>query len=80
MIRTQIYITEQQKGQLNALSERSGLKQSELIREALDLFLEQESRGRREQILRKTAGIWKERTDLPDFKDLRANRDRGGRR
>ena len=78
MIRTQIYLKERQVGELRALSERSGMKQSELIREALDAFLEAESRGRREHILRKTAGIWKDRTDLPDFRAGRHGWERGG--
>ncbi len=76
MIRTQIYLKERQVGELKALSERSGMKQSELIREALDLFLERESRGRREHILRKSAGLWKDHPDLPDFVELRASWDR----
>lgn len=77
MIRTQIYLKERQVGELRSLCERSGMKQSELIREALDSFLERESRGRREHILKKTAGLWKDRGDRPDFKELRAGWDRG---
>lgn len=76
MIRTQIYLKEHQVGELRALSKRSGLKQSELIREALDSFLEAESRGRREHILLKTAGIWKDRTDLPDFREEQSGWER----
>jgi hypothetical protein len=72
MFRTQIYLKERHIGELKALSERSGMKQSELIREALDLFLERESRGRRDHILRKTAGIWRDRSDLPDFRGERS--------
>jgi metal-responsive CopG/Arc/MetJ family transcriptional regulator len=78
MIRTQIYLKERQVGELKALSERSGMKKSELIREALDAFLEAESRGRREFVLRKTAGIWKDRSDLPDFSRARDGWQRGG--
>lgn len=78
MIRTQIYLKERQVGELRAILERSGMKQSELIREALDFFLERESRGRREFILRKAAGTWKDRTDLPDFSEERGGWERGG--
>jgi hypothetical protein len=68
MIRTQIYLTERQKGMLSTLSVRLGQKQSELIREALDRFIEAESRSRKEKILRETAGIWDGREDLPGWR------------
>jgi len=77
MIRTQIYLKERQFGELKALSKRSGVKQSELIREAIDYLLERESRGRREHVLQKTAGIWKDRTDIPDFRVGRGEWGRG---
>lgn len=76
MIRTQIYLTDQQRSQLATLSEIQGKKQSELIREAIDILIEQESKERRNKILFKTAGIWKNRTDIPDFKKTRSEWDR----
>jgi hypothetical protein len=76
MIRTQIYLTENQRDKLVALAKTGGKKQSELIREAIDRLIEQTSRGRREFVLRKAAGIWKERKDLPDFNDIRKEWDR----
>lgn len=39
MIRTQIYLTEQQRFALNKLSSTSGKKQSELTREAVDTLI-----------------------------------------
>jgi hypothetical protein len=53
-----------------------GKKKSELIREAVDRLIDKESHGRRELILREAAGIWKDRTDLPDFETLRDEWDR----
>ncbi len=76
MVRTQIYLTERQRAELAAIAEDLGKKQSELIREAIDLFLERESRIRRADVLRETAGMWKDRDDLPDFEKLRAEWDR----
>ncbi len=76
MVRTQIYLTERQRQELAAIAKTAGKKQSELIREAVDLLIDQSGRSRREAVLREAAGIWKDRTDLPDFKTLRAEWDR----
>ena len=76
MIRTQVYLTERQRTELEAISRSSGKKQSELIREAVDRLIDQASHHRREIVLRETAGIWKDRTDLPDYNALRTEWDR----
>jgi len=76
MIRTQIYLTDQQRSELAMLSEIQGKKQSELIREAIDILIEQASQERRNKILYKTAGIWKNRSDIPDLKKMRSEWDR----
>ena len=77
MVRTQIYLTERQRDELAAIAKTEGKKQSELIREAVDRLIDQSGRSRREAVLREAAGIWKDRTDLPDFKTTRAEWDRG---
>ena len=76
MIRTQIYLTKHQRDKLAAIAKAEGKKRSELIREAVDSLISQLGHRRREAIIRKTAGIWKDRTDLPDFKLLRTEWDR----
>jgi hypothetical protein len=76
MVRTQIYLTKRQRDELTVIAKALGKKQSELIREAIDRLINQTSHNRREAILRSSAGIWKDRTDLPDFKSLRAGWDR----
>ncbi len=76
VVRTQIYLTEHQRDELAAISKAAGKKQSELIREAVDRLIHQSSRSRRDEVLREAAGIWKDRTDLPDFKSTRAEWDR----
>jgi Arc/MetJ-type ribon-helix-helix transcriptional regulator len=76
MVRTQIYLTERQRDELAAIAKAAGKKQSELIREAVDRLIDQAGRGRREAVLREVAGIWKDRTDLPNFKATRAEWDR----
>ena len=72
MVRTQIYLTEHQRSELAAIATSRGKRQSEIIREAIDQLLERASRHRREAIIREAAGIWKDRTDLPDLRAMRA--------
>lgn len=76
MIRTQIYLTEHQRKELATIAKSFGKKQSELIREAIDQLIAQTGKNHRKIVLRKAAGIWKDRTDLPDFKSIRAEWDR----
>ncbi len=76
MIRTQIYLTEQEMDALRALSAESGKKQSELIREAIDSLIAKSSKTQCQDVLDRTAGMWKNREDLPDFRELRSGWDR----
>ncbi|MGD8242124.1 MAG: ribbon-helix-helix domain-containing protein [Desulfobacterales bacterium] len=76
MVRTQIYLTDRQRAELASISKTLGKKQSELIREAVDRFIDAAGDRRREMALREAAGIWKDRTDLPDFRSLRTGWDR----
>lgn len=76
MVRTQIYLTDRQRDELAAIAKTVGKKQSELIREAVDRFIDEKSRTRREAVLREAAGMWKDREDLPDFRAMRAEWDR----
>ncbi len=77
MIRTQIYLTDQQRAELAILSKIQGKKQSELIREAIDNLIKEASQEKRKKIVSEAAGIWRERTDIPDLKKLRSEWERG---
>jgi hypothetical protein len=77
MVRTQVYLTEREREELAALSEVTGKKQSELIRQAVDCLIEQSAAKRRDAVLQRAAGMWKDRDDLPDFTAVRADWDRG---
>lgn len=76
MIRTQIYLTTQQRAELAAISSAFGKKQSELIREAVDLLIDQKSSRQRETILLEAAGLWKNRSEFLDFRTIRSEWDR----
>lgn len=76
MVRTQIYLTERQRNELNAIAKTARKKQSELIREAVDRLIDEAGCDRRQTVLRAAAGIWKDHSDLPDFSATRAGWDR----
>ncbi|MDP2784258.1 MAG: ribbon-helix-helix protein, CopG family [Sulfurimicrobium sp.] len=76
MIRTQIYLTEQEQTALKALTQQTGKSQSELIRDAVDRLLAQfDSRSRLDK-LRVARGMWKNRDDLADFEATRQSLNR----
>ena len=71
MVRTQIYLTEEEHEGLVRLAHNTGRKQSELIREAVDAILAKSNAKDRLACLRQAKGIWKDRKDLTDLKELR---------
>jgi hypothetical protein len=77
MVRTQIYLTEDEREGLNAVARSTGKRQSELIRAAVDRFLDAAQGKQREAILKEAAGLWRTRRDLPDFAATRRSWDRG---
>jgi len=79
MVRTQIYLTDEQRAALKALAETSGKSQAELIREAVDRLIAESGSARRGSVLATAAGMWRHRTDLPDFAQARRTWDRSGR-
>ena len=77
MVRTQVYLTDRERRGLASLAKATGKKQSELIREAVDCLIDQSAQRRRDVILARAAGMWQDRDDLPDFRQLRDELDRG---
>lgn len=76
MKRTQIYLTEKEQEQLDKLSEKKGTSKSALVREAVDQYLAKHTKEYRREVIKRVAGIWKDRDDLPDFEKLRKEWDR----
>ncbi len=64
MIRTQIYLSAEEKRGLQKLAKTRASSQSELIREAIDEYLRIHTLEAKLQVLRETAGLWKDRTDI----------------
>ncbi len=71
MIRTQIYLTESEKEQLETIALTRGVKQSELIREAVDELIAKYTPSQRLACIKQARGLWKDRRDLPALRDLR---------
>lgn len=71
MIRTQIYLTSRQRHDLAAIARAQDRRQSEVIREALDRYIEDKGTDRRRAVFEGAAGIWRDRTDLPALRELR---------
>jgi len=71
MIRTQVYLTEEEKSELESIASTHGIKQSELIRRAIDDLIDRWGKERGLAALRGARGVWKDRQDLPDLRDMR---------
>jgi predicted DNA-binding protein len=77
MVRTQIYLTEEQKRQLDRLAGSSGRKQSEMIREAIDGYLADRDPKDWKEAFEAVRGMWADRDDLDElYADLRAGVER----
>lgn len=76
MVRKRIYLTAGEQQALRALSRRTGISQSELIRQAIDSLLAGEEALDRTALLRQARGLWSDRDDLPDFGALHRELDR----
>jgi hypothetical protein len=77
MVRTQIYLTDGEHKGIRALARLTSKSQSELIRQAIDAMVgDSQPRARAEQ-LKRFAGMWRGRKDLPDFRALRKEWNRG---
>jgi metal-responsive CopG/Arc/MetJ family transcriptional regulator len=76
MKRTQIYLTEEEHKAIKAIAKRRGRTQSEVIRSAVDHYVEQHKGGSRRDLLTQARGMWARRTDLPNYSSLRKEFDR----
>ena len=74
MIRTQVYITTEEKKSLESLAQSTGKSQSELIRNAIDTFIETNNSQNKKASLLNAFGMWK--TNDHDFQKTRESMDR----
>ena len=76
MIRSQIYLTEEERNSLKLISEETGRTQSDLIREAIDSLISKINNKNDNKKRQKAFGIWKDRSDYPKVEELRNEFDR----
>jgi len=76
MHRTQIYLSSEERQGLQALARQVGRSQSDLIREAIDGFLERHRPSERLSRMRRARGLWSDREDIPSLAILRGELDR----
>lgn len=71
-----VHLTEQENQSLKTIARQSGKTEDELLHEAVDQLLARFQSKDRCALLRQACGIWKDRTDLPEFESLRSEWDR----
>ena len=81
MVRTQVYLTEEQDRGLKSLAESCGRRQSALIREAIDRLLAENRPKDWRAALEAVRGMWADRDDLDElYDDLRGDWERRRKR
>lgn len=76
MATAEINLTEFERDALKALANQTGRTEAELLHEAVERLLNDANGKDRLALLRKGKGIWKDRNDLPDLRELRAELER----
>lgn len=76
MVRTQIYLTEDERSALQSLAKQTGQSQNQLIRHAIDVMLKTTQEPNKNAALHAAKGMWKDSDELPDFRKLREESNR----
>jgi predicted DNA-binding protein len=77
VVRTQVYLSEEQKRGLERLTATTGKRQSDMIREALDGYLAKHEPKDWREALEAVRGMWADRDDLDELQaDLRMDWER----
>jgi hypothetical protein len=71
-----ITLTEPESTALRAIARQTGKTPDELVREAVEQYIQQFRQAHRRTLLQQARGMWQDRTDLPDLEILRNEMDR----
>jgi hypothetical protein len=72
MVRTQVYLTKKEKTGLESAALAQGIRQSDLIRKAVDDLLARQGAVNKSDILDEIAGVWAAKKDVPEIRKMRA--------
>ncbi|MCX8038563.1 MAG: CopG family transcriptional regulator [Candidatus Sumerlaeia bacterium] len=76
MAMAKVALTEQEQKALEAVARQLGRTPEELVHDAVKQLIAQHQREDRLALLRQARGMWKDRSDIPSFSDLRREWDR----
>lgn len=76
MVEKELNLTEQERSVLQEISRRTGKAESDLIHEAVGQLINGFQNENRLALMQQAKGIWKDRSDLPAFEDMRREWDR----
>jgi predicted transcriptional regulator len=74
--KTQIYLTEEEKQLIEKLANQTGESESAIIRQAIERYLDISNEKNRNQYLQAGKGLWKDREDIPNIRELREEFER----
>jgi predicted DNA-binding protein len=77
MSATQLQLSDEEHRILQSISRRLGKTEEELVHEVVVRFLDEQKEDWRVK-LRQARGMWKDRDDLPDLRELREEFNRYG--
>ena len=76
MIRTQVYLTDEESASIVRISKSLGHGKSQIIRQAIDEFIQRRDSNKRLKALQSARGMWADHQSLPDTRAMRASFDR----
>lgn len=73
-----IVLTEQEEAALQQIAQQTGRSAQDVIREALNQYIQHYQMTYRHTLLHQARGMWRDRTDLPPLDQLRREFDQRG--
>lgn len=75
MVRKSVTLSDDEDKALKALALKMGKKEGELLKEAVGKYIDQAQQEKKLENLMGICGLWKNRKDVPNLKELRKSRD-----
>lgn len=71
MVRTQIYLSQEERDRLDAIAQAQGISRSDLVRTAVAKYLTGHYDEVAGDVMQRCCGLWSARDDLPDLRRMR---------